>query len=143
MWNSSSLKIFKLNSSSLNGTQVLGKKKYKSHFPITQLSKNRVSKHEHIPKWFRTGGILLESLLKMSILPFWPRLRTSLGIYYSIGGRTWSLCSMPSSIFNLPNDHLHELAQQHFHLEYMNCEVKRPFSTLRKRSRIKRQNWTH
>ena len=25
---------------------------------------------------------------------------------------------MPSSIFNLPNDHLHELAQQHLRVEY-------------------------
>ena len=36
---------------------------------------------------------------------------------------------MPSSIFNLPNDHLHELAQQHLRVEYELRSDQTPFDS--------------
>ena len=69
LWNSSSLKIFKwnlssMNSSSLNGTRVLEIKIFfsKFNFSITRLSKNQVSKQGYILKQFQTLGTLLKNL---------------------------------------------------------------------------------
>ena len=51
----------------------------KSSFTFeTRFSKNQVSKQGHIPKWFQTRGILLESFGEMGILSFWPNKSTSL-----------------------------------------------------------------
>ena len=47
-------------------------------FIETRFSKNQVSKQGHIPKWFQTRGILLESFGEMGILSFWPNKSTSL-----------------------------------------------------------------